>query len=73
MSSCMCNHLQKIKRDHQKVASCKRALYQEFLKCEVKTWETVINALEKSGEINIAEEVKTKLQKNVQVASCFQN
>ena len=38
-------------------------MYEEFLKCGIKTWETVINALEESGEINIAEEVKTKLLK----------
>ena len=49
--------------DHQKIAPCKRALFQEFQKSEVKTWETVINALEKSGELNIAEGVKTELHK----------
>ena len=53
--------LQEIKRDNQKVASRKRALYQEFLKCGVKTWETVISALEKSDEANIAEQVKQKI------------
>ena len=53
--------LQRIKKDCQGVDSCKTALYQEFFKHGVVTWETVINALENSEEVNIAEQVKKKL------------
>ena len=51
-----------IKKDYQGVEACKAALYKEFLKCGVVTWDTVINALEKSGELNLAKQVKMKVQ-----------
>ena len=47
--------------DYEVTASCKIALYREFLKCGVTTWEQVIKALEKSGNGDIAKEVTTKL------------
>ena len=48
----------------QGVESCKKALFQEFMRCGhgVKTWGTVINALKKSNELNIAEHVEMKLK-----------
>lgn len=36
-------------------------LYRAFMKCGVKTWETVVNALEDSDNVNIAKEIKKKL------------
>ena len=53
----------KVNNEGKGVKSCKMALYRTFLKCGVKTWETVINALEESDNESIAEEVKTKLLK----------
>ena len=41
------------------------ALYRTFLKCGVKTWETVINALEESDNEDIAKDLKTNLLKNL--------
>ena len=59
-------YVQTIRNDHQGVTnftrSCKTALYREFLKCGVATWETVIDALENCNECNIAEQVMIKLQ-----------
>ena len=57
--------LQMIRKNHQEIESCKIELFQEFIRCGVRTWETVINALEKSNELNIAEYVKMKLNKTV--------
>ena len=61
----LCIFLQEIKVNNEGkgVRSCKIVLYRTFLKCGVKTWETVINALEESDNETIAEEVKTKLIK----------
>ena len=64
MNSCMHDHLQKIKEVYQEIVPCERALFQEFLKSGVKAWETVINVLEKSGELNIAGALKTELHKD---------
>ena len=36
-------------------------LYREFLKCGVKTWETVITALKMSKHTNIMKELKRQL------------
>ena len=57
---------QEIKIDHQKegLNSCKIELYHEFLKRGVKTWETVLRALEMSKHINIMKEVKRLLIKD---------
>jgi len=57
------NYFQTIKKDNERTVSCKIALYREFLKCGMKTWEQVIKALEMSGHGNIAEEVTMKLFK----------
>ena len=37
------------------------ALYQEFLQHGVAIWEMVINALKKSNELRIAEQVEKKI------------
>ena len=57
-------HLQEIKRDNEGVRSCKITLYRTFLKCGIKTWEKVINALENSGHDDVAKHVKMQLLKN---------
>ena len=49
--------------DHQRVDSCKRALYEEFIKCGAATWERVLIALQKSNESDIAELVKLKVKR----------
>ena len=40
------------------------ALYEKFLECGVKTWETVINALEESDNDDIAKQVKMQVVKH---------
>ena len=40
------------------------ALYKTFLKCGVKTWETVVKALEESENDSIAKQVKKQLVKD---------
>ena len=40
------------------------ALYETFLQCGVKTWGTVINALEESDNEDIAKEVKMRVVKD---------
>ena len=40
------------------------ALYETFLQCGVKTWETVVKALEESENGTIAEQVKRQLVKD---------
>ena len=40
------------------------ALYETFLECGVKTWETVVKALEESENDSIAEQVKKQLVKD---------
>ena len=40
------------------------ALYEKFLECGVKTWETVINALEESDNEDIAKQVKMQVVKD---------
>ena len=48
-------------------SSCKMALYRTFLKCGVKTWEHVIEALGNSGDADIAKQVKMRLLKDFAV------
>lgn len=52
-----------IKKDNELrgTVSCKIALYREFFKCGIKTWDQVVKALEKSGHGKIADNVKMKL------------
>ena len=47
--------LQEIKIDNEGkgINSCKMELYKTFLRCGVKTLETVVNALEESDNDNI--------------------
>lgn len=40
------------------------ALYDKFLQCGVRTWDTVVDALEKSDNDNIAKDVKVQLVKD---------
>ena len=40
------------------------ALYETFLQCGMRIWETVVKALEESENDNIAEEVKKQLVKD---------
>jgi len=54
----------KIDNEGKRLSSCKMALYRKYLKCGVKTWETVINALELSKNVNIMKEVKMHLIKD---------
>lgn len=58
---------QKIKTGYEAKGTnaCKIALYRAFFKCGVKTWETVINALERSNHVNIADDLKARLGKNL--------
>ena len=51
----------KVNNEGKGVKSYKMALYRTFLKCGVKTWETVINALDESDNESIAKDLKTKL------------
>ena len=52
-----------IKKDNEVkgTISCKIALYRTFLQCGVRTWEQVIQALEKSGQGEIIGQVKLQL------------
>jgi len=45
------------------INSCKLALYRKFLQCGERTWQKVLNALEESGNPNLAEEVNANLLK----------
>ena len=58
--------LQEIKIDNEGkgINSCKIVLYQTFLRCGVKTWETVVNALEESDNDDMAKQVKMQLIKD---------
>ena len=40
------------------------ALYETFLECGVRKWETVINALEESDNEEIAKQVKMQVIKD---------
>ena len=40
------------------------ALYETFTECGVRTWETVINALEESDNKEIAKQVKMQVVKD---------
>ena len=46
------------------IKSCKMALYETFSQCGVRTWETVVNALEKSDNDDLAKQVKMHLIKD---------
>ena len=58
--------LQEIKRDNEikGINACKIALYRAFLKCGMRTWKQVIEALERSGEGDMAKQVTTQLLKD---------
>ena len=59
-------YLQEIKRDNdgKGTTSCKITLYRTFLRCGIKTWEQVIEALNNSGYDKIAEQVQERLLKD---------
>lgn len=54
----------KIGNESKGVSSCKIALYKAFLQCGVKTWQTVVKALQDCENNSIAEEVKKQLVKD---------
>ena len=59
-------YLQEIKRDNdgKGTSSCKITLYRTFLRCGIRTWEQVIEALNNSGYDKIAEHVQERLLKD---------
>lgn len=59
-------YLQEIKRDNdgKGASSCKITLYRTFLKCGIKTWEHVIEALNNCGYDDTAKQVKERLLKD---------
>ena len=58
--------LQAIEIDNkvQGINSCKMALFVTFLQYGVRTWETVVNALEESNNDDMAKQVKIQLIKD---------
>ena len=54
----------KINNESKGASSCKIALYKAFLQCGVRTWQTVVKALQDSENDSIAEEVKKQLLKD---------
>lgn len=62
----LCAPLQEIERDSEKKGTpyCKMELYRKFSKCGEYTWQRVIEALQKSGQKCIADEVCKKLIKD---------
>ena len=57
------------RKDNKDTSSCKIALYRNFLKCGIKTWEQVIKALQRSGNGDLVEPVKVQLLKDLSLAS----